>query len=179
MQGLLNSMRLTLRPIESGDTDLIVLWRNSQEVHPYFLMKEQLTREAHEKWLNNEIARGEAVQFIIFDKELGQDVGSVYLRDIDRIALRAEFGIYLGDIKARGRGLGSEACSLILDYAWMELGLDQVFLRVKSDNSAAIKSYLNSGFSLMEAGQVIDFGLFSEDKFGIVYMQVRNPNEAG
>lgn len=74
-------------------------------------------------------------------------VGSVYFRDIDRIKKEAEYGIFLGEDDAAGKGYGTETARLACDYAFEKMGLKKLVLRVFTDNEAAVKSYRNAGFA--------------------------------
>ena len=58
----------------------------------------------------------------------------------------AEYGIFIGEESARGKGAGTKSAKLILEYGFFTLGLDKIFLRVKKDNQGAIKSYEKAGF---------------------------------
>ena len=68
------------------------------------------------------------------------------MRDIQRELGSAEFGIFIGEDEYRGEGLGSEACGLVLNFAWYDLKLKSVFLRVFRNNESAIRSYCRNGF---------------------------------
>ena len=57
---------------------------------------------------------------------------------------RARFGIFLGD--RHGRGLGTEATRLVLDWGFNMLGLANVLLEVLTDNERAIRAYERAGF---------------------------------
>ncbi len=138
--------KIVLRPITREDTDLIIEWRNSDEVRPFFIYQEPFTREGHEKWLRDMIESGKGYQFIICLKETGEPVGSTYLRDCDPLHRKAEFGFFIGSNEARGRGIGSESLQLTLEYAFGTLGLHKVFARAFSDNPASINSFLKCGF---------------------------------
>ena len=137
---------ITIRPITYDDTENIIRWRNSDYVRARFLDRALFTKESHEKWLKNYVEPGRVAQFII--KLDGEGVGSVYLRDIDKEKKEAEFGIFIGEESARGKGVGTESARLILKYAFEELGLKTVFLRVIKDNKGAIRSYEKAGFKL-------------------------------
>jgi len=139
-------MAVHIRPIEKEDTDNILRWRNNPEIRSNFVFQDELTREAHENWLDINIKAGKAAQFIIVTDELG-DVGSVYLRDIDGRHRKAEFGIFIGESAARGKGFGTAATLKVLKHAFRELDLNKVFLRVFTDNVGAIKSYERVGFT--------------------------------
>ena len=144
-----------IRPISLEDTKNIVTWRNNPEVRNNFVFRNVFTEEIHLNWYNNRILTGEVAQFIIHSERLNKDVGSVYLRDIDQVNKKAEFGIFIGENDCRGLGIGSKATSLILDYGFNELGLNRIFIRVFTRNIGAIKSYKNAGF--------IEEGIFRED----------------
>ncbi len=142
----LRGEKVSLRPITEADTEQIVRWRNRPEVRAWFLDQRLFTAESHRQWLESRVKTGEVAQFIVTRLETGEEVGSVYLRDIDRQAGRCEYGVFLGEPSARGRGLGSEACRLACRYAFETLGLHRVFLRVLADNADAIRSYERAGF---------------------------------
>lgn len=138
--------KIILRNIDLSDTDDIIRWRNNESVKKYFINQTLFTKESHLKWMNDYVSAGRTYQFIIIEKENNISIGSVYLRDVDKINKKAEFGVFIGEEKYRGLGIGIEATKLILKYAFNELGLNKIFLRVLSDNYSAIKSYLKVGF---------------------------------
>jgi RimJ/RimL family protein N-acetyltransferase len=112
----------------------------------YFIDQTLFTKESHLKWMKEYVATGKTHQFIIIEKGNNISIGSVYVRNVDMIHKKAEFGIFIGKEKYRGSGFGIEATKLILRYAFEELSLNKVFLRVLSNNYAAIRSYLKAGF---------------------------------
>ena len=144
---ILKGEKVSLRPITDGDTDNIVRWRNSPSVRNNFIYRELFTAEGHRRWLTDVIGTGKAVQFIITANSTGEDVGSVYLRDIDPVNEKAEFGIFIGEDSARGKGYGTEATRLICGYGFSELGLHKIILRVFDYNKGAIASYKKAGFT--------------------------------
>lgn len=139
-----------LRPIEIADTEQIVTWRNKERVRRNFIYQKPFTPEGHKNWIRTQVEPGHVVQFIICEKPSGRAVGSVYFRDIDREKGCAEYGIFIGEDDAVGKGYGTQAARLALTYAFEKLELQSVFLRVFSDNIGARKSYENAGFKLLE-----------------------------
>lgn len=137
---------VTIRKITEADTPMVVRWRNAPSVVDQFIYRTPLTEEDHLKWYHERIMTGDVVQFIITDTETGTDVGSVYFRDIDRQNKKCEYGIFIGEESCRGKGIGSAAAKLALDYAFSEMDMNRVFLRVFAKNPRAIKSYENAGF---------------------------------
>lgn len=138
--------RIILRPITMDDTELIIKWRNTESVRQNFIFQEIFTAEIHNRWMENEVASGKVVQYIIYERDTEQPIGSVYLRDIDPENKKAEFGIFIGEECARGKGYGQESTRLICEYGHSSLDLHKIMLRVFEDNKAAVNSYLAAGF---------------------------------
>ncbi|MFF2374769.1 GNAT family N-acetyltransferase [Streptomyces xiamenensis] len=63
----------------------------------------------------------------------------------DHAVRRAEYVVMLGT-EFRGRGLGTAATRLVLDYAWHVTALRSVWLSVLAPNTAAIRAYERAGF---------------------------------
>lgn len=135
-----------LRFMTGEDTERIVAWRNSDAVRRNFIYQELFTKESHEQWIRTKVETGEVVQMIICDSATDTPLGSVYIRDIDRHHSKAEYGIFIGETSARGRGVGTAAAKLMLRYCFEEEKLHRVYLRALSDNAAAIRSYEKAGF---------------------------------
>lgn len=135
-----------LRLMTYDDTESIVQWRNTDSVRKNFIYQALFTRESHENWIRTKVETGDVVQMIIC--ELGTDipVGSVYVRDIDHTHHKAEYGIFIGEASARGKGYGTAAAKLMVRYCFEELKLHRLFLRVYADNLQAIRSYEKAGF---------------------------------
>lgn len=135
-----------LRPMTVEDTDCIVEWRNSPQVRKNFIYQALFTRESHLNWIHTMVETGRVVQLIICEAADESPVGSVYVRDIDRQHRKAEYGIFIGEASARGRGIGTAAAKLMIRYCFEELKLHRLFLRVYADNRQAVRSYEKAGF---------------------------------
>lgn len=142
-----------LRLMEVSDTEKIVAWRNHDRVRRNFIYQQLFTPEGHMNWIRTQIEPGHVIQFIICETETDRAVGSVYFRDIDREKGCAEYGIFIGEDDAVGKGYGTQAAKEALRYAFESLRLQRVFLRVFADNVGARKSYENAGFRLIEGKQ--------------------------
>ena len=124
---MIEGNKVILREITMDDTENIIRWRNNPKVKKNFCIQSDFTIESHTKWYNTMILTGKVKQFIIIDKESNLSVGSVYLRDIDHINKKAEYGIFLGETDAFGRGIGSETAKLIVDYSFQKLKLHKLW----------------------------------------------------
>ena len=114
--GQIEGKDIYLRPMTGEDTEDIIRWRNKEMVFRNFIYQKPFTRKGHENWIRTMIDTGKAVQFIICEKAGTRPVGSVYLRDIDRTHNKAEYGIFIGEDDAVGKGIGSEVCRLACGY---------------------------------------------------------------
>lgn len=161
--------RVYLRPITAADTAKIVAWRNKDFVRKNFIYQKLFTEEGHMTWLKEQVEPGHVAQFIICVENAGmnggdrlqgadgtcaesgdKEIGSVYLRDIDREKETAEYGVFIGEEEALGRGYGTAAAKLMLKYGFEKLGLKKIFLRFLEDNTGARKSYEKAGFQMIE-----------------------------
>lgn len=161
-----------LRLMTGEDTDRIVAWRNSDAVRNNFIYRELFTREGHERWIRTKVETGQVVQMIICDIASDKPLGSVYIRDIDREHNKAEYGIFIGEDAARGRGVGTAAAKLMLKYCFEEEKLHRVYLRALAGNTAAIHSYENAGF--FKEGYLKDDVCIDGEYCDIVWMAAIN-----
>ena len=96
--------------------------------------------------MKNKVYTGSVIKFIILNKVDRCAVGSVYLKDIDYANQKAEYGIFIGEETMTGQGIGSMAARCMIEYAFRNLNLHKLYLRVYEDNYRAISSYTKAGF---------------------------------
>ena len=162
-----------LRLMTYEDTDKIVAWRNSDAVRKNFIYQALFTRASHENWIRTHVETGDVVQTIICNLADDKPLGSVYIRDIDRHHNKAEYGIFIGEPEARGRGIGTAAARLMLRYCFETEHLHRIYLRALSDNMQAIRSYEKAGF--VREGLLHDDVCIDGEYRDIVWMAVVNP----
>lgn len=138
--------RIYLRLMTRDDTENIVNWRNKEEVRSQFIYQKPFTKESHEKWIETMIETGKVVQMMIVENDTDKAIGSVYVRDIDMEHKKGEYGIFIGELDYLGKGYGTEAAELMIEYAFEFIGLHKLMLRVYAENERAIKSYQKAGF---------------------------------
>lgn len=171
----IESDRLLLRPIDYDDTSLIVKWRNSPFVRCNFVFHDDFSAEMHEKWMKTKVETGEVIQYIIVEKATKTPIGSVYFRDIDSYNNSAEFGIFIGEQCAMGKGYGSEVTKMFTYFGLKTIGLHRIMLRVFSDNIIAQKAYLKAGYSV--EGEFKDMVNYDGKYRSMVFMSVINDGD--
>lgn len=68
--------------------------------------------------------------------------------DVDTVSRRADFGIFVGPPSEWGKGYGSEACRLVVAYAFHHLNLRKVALYTYEGNERAQRVYERCGFAV-------------------------------
>ena len=168
---IITGKSIYLRPLTEDDTDMVVRWRNSENVVNNFIYRTPLTRESHLKWFHERVETGEVVDFIITDKENDHPLGCVYLQHFDRVNNKAESGIFLGEPEAFGRGIGKEACRMIIEYGFNDLNLHKIVARALSYNEASVRTHEAAGFkkeALLKDDVLIDGKYYDVIFFGVV-----------
>ncbi|KAB2594517.1 GNAT family N-acetyltransferase [Streptomyces arboris] len=100
--------------------------------------------------------RGDNIRFTVYDLATGSPVpAGVATLPPDPSVRTAEYVVMLAP-EARGRGLGTAATRLVLDYAFHITNLRMVWLKVLAPNKAGLRAYEKAGFrtagTLREAG---------------------------
>ncbi len=88
----------------------------------------------------------ESAYFTVYERTMLVPIGLSYLFDINYRDRTADFIVLIGEDRYRGRGFGTEATSLTLDYAFTAVGVHNVFLQVWEFNTAAFRAYEKAGF---------------------------------
>jgi diamine N-acetyltransferase len=104
-----------------------------------------MTLEAETAWYDGVTSAGETV-FTIYERATWRPIGNCGLLDVNHRNRTAEFGLLIGEVDARGKGYGTEATRLMLDYAFTALGIHNLMLRVFAYNLAGIRTYQKAGF---------------------------------
>ena len=97
-------------------------------------------------------------------------IGHISLHDIDHLNRHAFFGIVIGKQEHRGKGYGTEAVRLILDYGFNTMNLHNIMLSVHADNHAGIASYKKVGFK--EAGRRREWVFKNGQYIDVIYMDI-------
>jgi RimJ/RimL family protein N-acetyltransferase len=89
----------------------------------------------------------DSVILAVCDRSTSKHIGNVKLDHIDWISGTCELGILIGSADYRGKGIGTEVCSMMIRYAFQTLNLRKVLLAVYSNNPAAMRAYEKAGFT--------------------------------
>lgn len=129
-----------------------------------------MTDQDEEEWF--EAVRGDkdGVTFGIYEQRSGLAIGNAGLSGIRSLHRSAEFGIGIGESWARGKGYGTEATRLILDYGFTVLGLNHIWLKCVAFNHAGLRAYENAGFT--ETGRLREGWQFGGRQYDVILMDI-------
>lgn len=158
---------ITLRPITLADLDYFKTWWAEPEANR---LDSGITRDAPGAHFLDEIGRliigGGLPTWRMIEAEGVGPVGYVLYRGYDRVHKSSEMAIRIGR-DHWGKGYGTAATRIFLDYLFETLGVKRVWLEVVDFNERAIKMYRQVGFR--ETSKVPAH----DERPGIVTMEVR------
>ena len=105
-----------------------------------------MTLEQETSWYEQAAVDNDRTMFTIYERATGRAIGTCGLHEMELTNRRTLVGIMIGEPDARGRGYGTEAMRLLLDYAFTVLGLHNVMLMVFEYNHAGRRCYEKAGF---------------------------------
>lgn len=146
-KGFITGEKVFLRGFERADLKNLQGWVNDPEVTHFMFMGDRpaLMERLEEDW-ERESRSMKDIVFAVVGKESEKAIGLCGLYGINSISRHSELRIILGEAGFWGKGYGTEVCKLLLDYAFMKLNLNKVWLGVNADNPAGLKCYENAGF---------------------------------
>jgi diamine N-acetyltransferase len=145
----LKGKNIYLRALEPNDLEFIYAMENDQSIWevsntqtPYsrFLVKQYL-ENAHQ-----DIYEAKQLRLAICQDEDFPALGLIDLFDFDPQNRRAGIGIVIQSINDRNKNIGSEALHLMIQYAFHNLNLHQLYANIATDNLASLALFTKFGF---------------------------------
>jgi RimJ/RimL family protein N-acetyltransferase len=137
MKGIfLKGESVYLRMITEDDlTEKYRDWFNDEEVTQYnshhrFPNYDENMRE----YFKNVISSRENIVLAICDTSTEEHVGNIALENINLIDRSAELAIIIGEKNQQGKGVGKQACALLLKHAFEQLDLHRVYCATSDKN---------------------------------------------
>lgn len=132
-------------------SDQYLNWLNDPIINVFTEFKKTTwTKSLLKEYVTNSIKNSSEYMFCVFDKSDNTHVGNVRLHSIDIDRESGHIGILIGNTKKTGKGIGTQAISLISRFAFDELNLKEVYAGVLVDNIASIKVFRKNEFIQMK-----------------------------
>jgi diamine N-acetyltransferase len=144
----LKGKQIYLRALEPEDLEFVHaiendenIWHLSNTQTPYskFLIK-QYIEAAHK-----DIFEAKQLRLVISNYQ-NQALGMIDIFDFDFMNIRAGVGILVRNESDRGKGIGSEALQLLINYSFTHLQLHQLYCNISEDNEVSLKLFKKQGF---------------------------------
>jgi RimJ/RimL family protein N-acetyltransferase len=138
--------KVYLRPLEREDAPLLTPWFNDPEVTRNLLRYRPLNLREEEAWIDK-LGHGEhdlAVGIVV--RATDRLIGGTGFHQLDFQNRHGSFGICIGEKSEWGKGYGTEATALMVQYAFDTLNLNRVWLHVYEYNERGIRAYEKAGF---------------------------------
>lgn len=147
LKGYLTPITKDFKSIMPYSSKLLALWRNE---NPFMTVDPFLaTEESTQNWIENLIInRDDRILFLVTSLR-GKKIGHMGYSTFDFDKKSCEVDAVLRGVKDNP-GIMSDALQALIYFGKNTLKLDNIFLRVFSDNYHAIKFYENNGFKIVK-----------------------------
>ena len=145
---MIRGEKVWLRPSEPSDVIDDSGYAGDAEVGHFLGAKTPMSRAGAERFATKLFSRTEENSYGYSICLLGTDqsIGTVFLRDVDKVNGSGIVGIFIGDRRYLGQGYGTDALNALVDFGFGELRLERIELEVFDYNTRAIRSYEKAGF---------------------------------
>ncbi|KOY14530.1 GNAT family N-acetyltransferase [Paenibacillus xylanivorans] len=143
---LLETKRIYLRPFESTDVDAYFPGLFDAEMRRLTGTQNSFTRPQVERYIENAAQDDSRLMLLIALQDNDQVIGDIALMDMHTKNRSAHIRIAIDNTEHQGKGYGSEAILLMLDYGFGTCNLHRIELEVYAFNQRAIRTYEKLGF---------------------------------
>ncbi|PZT55259.1 GNAT family N-acetyltransferase [Paenibacillus silvae] len=143
---LLQTERIYLRPFELTDVDAYYPSLFDTEMRRLTGTQGSFTRSQVERYVESAAQDDSRLMLLIALQATHEIIGEVVLMDIHNKNRSAHIRIAIDQPEQQGKGYGSEAMLLMLDYGFGIANLHRIELEVFTFNERAIRTYEKLGF---------------------------------
>lgn len=147
-QPVLTGELVRLAPLTEAVLDDYLIGIADREVHRLTGTHAEFDRAQVEQWLASRAQQHDRADWAVLRRSDGTFLGEAVLNDFDPDNASANYRVWLAGTEAYGKGYGTEATRLVLDYAFGTAGLHRVSLGVLDFNHRARRVYEKCGFQL-------------------------------
>lgn len=140
--------KITLRPLEPSDIELLYQWENNQEIWEVSNTKTPYSKHILAQYLiesAKDIYETKQLRLVIQNEKM-EAVGAIDLFDFEPYHLRAGVGVLIHNKSDRNKGYAKDALQALSQYALEVLGLKQLYANITQDNVNSIQLFEKSGF---------------------------------
>src|SRR3990172_6393389 len=141
--------RVALREKRLGDAPDDYRWRSEPELSRYDAARPlTMTYQQYLALYREELLYPSPYRHsLAIEDESGRHIGNIMYYNIDTLHREAELGITIGETECWGRGYGSEAVRVLLEYLLGRLGFRRIHLKTLDWNERARRCFQSVGFA--------------------------------
>ncbi len=146
---LIESARVSVRPVAESDLPSLLAVNNDEEVVRFLGHAPWQAMADAEGWfarISKLQASGSALEFVIAERITGSVIGRCGLFDFEEVNAHAALGYILGRAHW-GQGYMREALTVLIHFAFGEMGLRRLEARVEAQNTASTGLLRRLGFT--------------------------------
>lgn len=145
--------RIRLRSWDEADLPALMAWRNDVALQAQLLARVRgSSLEQVRGWAQERSAGPHGMLRVIAAREDNRALGYLQLRGREDLVQSAQLGICLQP-SSQGVGIGRETLQLLLNHVRVSWPLRMIELRVRADNTRALRCYEALGFRRCEFRQ--------------------------
>jgi RimJ/RimL family protein N-acetyltransferase len=142
----LSGPTIALRPVESSDLPTLRSWLNDPQIRSLIGETRPLSLAAAEEYVDKLQRDTTRVWFMIVERSTGRLIGECGLLRMMPDWRTTDLSIILGEPDVWGCGYGTEAITLLMDYAFGALNFHRIAIGVVGFNTRALRFYEKVGF---------------------------------
>ncbi|MCY9591340.1 GNAT family N-acetyltransferase [Paenibacillus chitinolyticus] len=142
----LEGEKVYLRPIDTGDTETYFQQLFQPQTRKLTGTQKHFTRNQIERYIEGKAQDTSSILLLIALTETDEVIGDIALQDIDSYNRSAGIRISIDSSRNQGKGCGTEALNLMLDYGFGIVNLHRIELNVFAYNERALHVYEKIGF---------------------------------
>jgi len=147
---MIRGEKVWLRPTEPSDVIHDSQYAGDAEVGHFLGAKTPMSKAAAERFSAEIFSQNQQDQnsygYAICLLGTEESIGTVFLRNVDKVNGSGIVGIFIGDRRYLGQGYGTDALNALVDFGFGELRLERIELEVFDFNERAVRSYQKAGF---------------------------------
>lgn len=141
----LRAQKCFLRPLEKTDAPLLTRWINDPEVTQFLERNMPIMQALEEKWIEGLQGSKTDIALLIVTNA-GKPIGVMGIHHINWIDGTATTGAFIGEKEYWGKGFGTDAKMILLNYAFNVLNLRKICSRVYAFNGRSVVYSKHCGY---------------------------------
>ena len=139
--------KVVLRPVLEEDIPHFHRWLNDPEVTQFIRTRRPVSLAEERAWFDGiSKPKPDSVTVSVVDQQTHAVIGCMGLNRIDHVAGTANTGSLIGDKNFWGKGYGTDAKKLLLEFAFDELNLRKIYSEVIAHNERSIAYAKKCGY---------------------------------